>query len=442
VCVVCSSCRSPEDIIKRCHGRNDTVCNVAAHVPVLKPNKKNRPQLPSKNATLKKSATSEDENLPFFESESSYNFMLHPGSSDSSEENNDAVKVKNIKHKLRKNDSRVNRGGFIELSNTKFLFDKNGKHIKKDLSSADEIFSDSNQSSFQYTVKLKPSNSPRNSLFKKSKSKQKKNKDSALLDKDDEWMRHVVPHVENHRIVVDVKEGTKSQKKNSVLELPSSERSDELKQTLAIVLRAAEHLKNKTRLLDFDVQDRDVLKRTYENVVEEEDTDDDDDDDNANEDDADDDDEDEDEDEDDADDDDNDEDEDEDDDDESEDVKDRDEDEDFVSSFTKKIVPFGVDSNILPMSGDNKADDDDPEAFLSKNNKWSAANEVNVEPFIDTSNWQLLILVSAVSACLLFFVVVNAYLCIYMKKWRHMKQDFEAGTLRLSLIHNQNSLAF
>ncbi|XP_065226374.1 protein PFC0760c-like [Planococcus citri] len=65
------------------------------------------------------------------------------------------------------------------------------------------------------------------------------------------------------------------------------------------------------------------------------------------------------------------------------------------------------------------------------------SNDIIAEPFVESSvNWQILILVAAMSACLLFFIVISAYVCIYMRKRQHSKTTFIADVEDLSVRVN------
>lgn len=412
VCVNCSSCQAPRNVvIKRCYAHSDTICGTLDDMFYDYLKKKQIPMLEPLTMDSKESSTTKNKGIQFIESESTYNLMLH-GLKDQLE-NHDAVKIemKNGKDKVKKNDPSRE-----ELSkNFKTPFDINGKHIKKDLSAVD----------------IPLSETALRQLFLNhwyNKTEAKKNKDRKLVDKSE-------PKKNKNKDVV-VKKETKKPRNHSLTTVDQFRLNKELTDKFAIILKAAVISRNRTRPHIFKTSDFDDLKNTDENLINEDDTDDDDEADDDEDEDE------EDEDEDYADDDDDNK-ENDDDENESEDVdedKDEDADEENLDSSTSiigkskiNLRPFSGNRVIRPASDNtDDVDYDDPVAYVEKPLSWPpTGNEVNVEPFIDSSNWnwQVLVLVSAVSACLLFFVVLNAYLCIYMKRWKHMKQDFEAGNL-------------
>lgn len=324
----------------------------------------------------------------------------------------------------------------IDLAISKLKGNKNGKHIKKDLSR------EGGSASIEYAVKPKVVDVTKNSVSLKAKSKSKDaSEHSIAIDntkfvingnevdpatiRDSQRLHLLYPHVENHQIYVEVEPESGLQgDKDSALKMKKNKKSDQMQFYLG---DASKVPRNETRVSAVaGSNETDLIGDEYDELDSKNDGDD-----------SDENDVDEDDDDDDEDDDDEDEDDDDDDEDEDED-EDTDEEEDYSLNGVKtnsKYPRFGFE-NIARKSEEVEKFDEDEEYDVNEDispknviyaTMESRESDVNMEPFSSSGNWQLLILVSAISACLLFFIVVNAYVCIYMKKWKHMKQDFEAG---------------
>lgn len=119
--------------------------------------------------------------------------------------------------------------------------------------------------------------------------------------------------------------------------------------------------------------------------------------------------------------------------DEDEDEDDDDEDDDEPLIYNNFIPGNNSDRTDSGERTDIDMDDDydlsESDFYQDRTFKQSTNTDIIAEPFVSTANWQILILVAAMSACLLFFIVVSAYICIFMRK-REFKTTFVAGTLR------------
>lgn len=291
-----------------------------------------------------------------------------------------------------------------------FESNKPGKQLKKDLNINTLNPINSNAKSIKYSVFPNLANSSEDDK-KKPKNKKKKSGDLDRLkigdtkfvivdEKPDDrgrWIPLSHPHVVDQKIYVDFPNDTPKNKKASTF-FSSSEKTDNYANEMTKLLNETTSVFDDKIFNQTNSDDQD-----YDGITKNLDDDDDDEDDS-------------------------------DDDEDDDDDKDDDEDDDDDYNFIYNDV---VNRNASQKSDMEKIDpeiDDEYDLLESDNvedKKWyqttNDGGDIFVEPFNDSASWQILILVSAMSACLLFFVVVSTYVCIYMRKRRQFKSNFEAG---------------
>lgn len=236
---------------------------------------------------------------------------------------------------------------------------------------------------------------------------------------DGRWLQLSHPHLADKGIYVDLAENASINKKGSTSFNSREKQSDQeyfnemtklLNKTSSILAQKDTTVLNQTtqtNAKDEDYDNNNVLKN-LDDVGDDDDDDDEDDDDSEE--------------------------------DEDEDEDDDEDDDDDEDSLADNNANPTNDSNSND-GGERKDFDADYDYDVSENDFYQDStfkqfnNDIIAEPFVSTANWQILILVAAMSACLLFFIVVSAYICIFMRK-RDCKTAFVSDVDDISVRVN------